>query len=91
MIYIKIIKPYEHDMFRPLFGHHQVCCLCLGAERFFLNLDPYFEYGYIRCNIMLGKRKYAYQALVQNLSASNTPDDDPIRIETCRVLISNNK
>jgi hypothetical protein len=48
-------------------------------------MDPYVEYEYIIYNIMLGKHKYAYQASVQNLNASSTPDDDPIKIETYRV------
>jgi hypothetical protein len=42
-------------MFRPLLGHHQVYCLCLGAELDF-NLDPHFEYDYVTCNIMLGNK-----------------------------------
>jgi hypothetical protein len=51
-IYIKILK---HDMFRPLLGYHQVYCWCLGAELLF-NIDPYFAYYYITCNIMLGNK-----------------------------------
>jgi hypothetical protein len=42
-------------MFRPLLGHHQVYCLCLGAEIIF-NMDLCFEYDYIKCNIMLGNK-----------------------------------
>jgi hypothetical protein len=42
-------------MFRPLLGHHQVYCLCLGDELVF-NMDLYFEYEYITCNIMLGNK-----------------------------------
>jgi hypothetical protein len=40
-------------MFRPLLDHHQVYCVCLGYELVF-SMDPYFEYDYITCNIMLG-------------------------------------
>jgi hypothetical protein len=39
-------------MFRPLLGHHQVCS---GAELVF-NMDPYFGYDYMMCNIMLGNK-----------------------------------
>jgi hypothetical protein len=42
-------------MFRPLLGRHQVYSLCLAAELVF-NMDPYFEYDYITCNIMLGNK-----------------------------------
>jgi hypothetical protein len=42
-------------MFRPFLGHHQVYCLCLGAEHV-LNMDPYVEYDYITCSIMLGNK-----------------------------------
>jgi hypothetical protein len=42
-------------MFRPLLSHHQVYCLCLGADPIF-NMDPYFEYDYITFNIMLGNK-----------------------------------
>jgi hypothetical protein len=42
-------------MFRPLLGHHRVYYLCLGGELVF-NMDPYFEYDYITCNIMLGNK-----------------------------------
>jgi hypothetical protein len=43
-------------MFRPLLGHHQVYCLCLGAELVFFNMDPCFVYDYITRNIMLGNK-----------------------------------
>lgn len=44
-------------MFRPLFGHHQLNCLCLDAGLvFFFNVDPYFEYDYITYNITLGNQ-----------------------------------
>jgi hypothetical protein len=42
-------------MFRPLLGHHQVYCLCLGTELVF-NMDPYFKYDYITCIIMFGDK-----------------------------------
>jgi hypothetical protein len=38
-------------MFRPLLIHYKVYTSCLGAEFFFLN--PYFEYDYVTCNVML--------------------------------------
>jgi hypothetical protein len=44
-------------MFLPLLGHHQVYCLCLGAE-LVSNMDPYFEYDYITCHIMLGNKTF---------------------------------
>jgi hypothetical protein len=34
----------------------QVYCLCLGPELVSFNMDPYFEYDYITCNIMLGNK-----------------------------------
>jgi hypothetical protein len=40
-------------MFRSLLCHHQVYCLCLGVELVF-NVNPYFEYDYVTCNITLG-------------------------------------
>jgi hypothetical protein len=33
-------------MFRPLLGHNQVYCLCLGAQLVF-NMDPYVGYYYV--------------------------------------------
>jgi hypothetical protein len=40
-------------MFRPLLGRLQVYCLCLGPELVFFNMDPYFEYNYTTCNIIV--------------------------------------
>jgi hypothetical protein len=68
-------------MLRPVLGHYQVYYLCLGAEFLFFSMDPYFEYDYITCNIMLGNKK------VQHQSTNSTPDDDPITVETCRVFM----
>jgi hypothetical protein len=42
-------------MFRPLLGHYQVYCLSLGAA-LVINMDQYFEYDYITCNIMFGDK-----------------------------------
>jgi hypothetical protein len=42
-------------MFRALLSHHEVYCVCLGAELIF-NMDPHFEYDYITYNIMLGNK-----------------------------------
>jgi hypothetical protein len=44
-----------YDIFRLLLGHYQVYCLCLEAELVF-NMDPYFKYDYITCNIMFGDK-----------------------------------
>jgi hypothetical protein len=38
-------------MFRSLLGHHQVYCLCLGAELVF-NMHAYSEYAYITRNTL---------------------------------------
>jgi hypothetical protein len=46
------LQTLKYDMFRPLLGHHQVYCLCFGAELAF-NMDLNFEYDYITRNIML--------------------------------------
>jgi hypothetical protein len=42
-------------MFWPLLVRHQVYYLYVGAE-FVFNMDPYFEYDYITCNIVLGNK-----------------------------------
>jgi 5-methylthioribose kinase len=48
-IYIKILKKTLHV------STFTGSSLCLGAEHVF-NMDPYFEYDYITCNIMSGNK-----------------------------------
>jgi hypothetical protein len=55
-------------MFQHLPGHHQVYCLCSGTELVFFNMDPYFEYDYTTCNIMLGNKTHGIIYFLVQLS-----------------------